>query len=223
MTGPMSLDIVQLYGPGMSFYRSRPKPQQPLKIAIRAPGLSPSPFIQKHTAGVKTLCESNELLEKKMQQLRCGAVQLKNDLMRLQLHVKAFHNDLLVTWQADTLTRLIEVVYEQHGWRLPGGVTPNDHGVVDRVTMSTMYEVAARKIKKETLAKRYRLQIQYHEALQMYEEIVHFRSTDPFRTECTFARWLVSKKDSLLHQYQFWGRLFPLCYGRTVEEASEIF
>ncbi|EAU38060.1 conserved hypothetical protein [Aspergillus terreus NIH2624] len=177
---------------------------------------------QRYTNTLKSLSASNEMLDTKIKELCSNTLRLRLDLMKFQHHMNGFNREFLVTWQADTLTRLIEVIYEGHGWRLPGGVTSRDHGVVNRERMSMMYGIAARKLKKETL-RALGLYERYYEALQKYDEITPFRSANPFQSECSFARWLVSKKDTQAEVYRFWGGLFPLCYGRTVEEASEIF
>ncbi|KAL4887843.1 hypothetical protein BDV59DRAFT_157964 [Aspergillus ambiguus] len=212
----MSL-LMEQYGPGMSFYRAhleerKPKPRQ----------ASTKSSLVRYANALESLAASNEALDKRMKSLRSGALRLKFDLIKFQRHLDAFDSDLLVTWQADTLTRLIEVIYEVHRWKMPGGVTSKDHAVVDRNMISKLYEVAARKVKRETL-RMLGVSVQYYHALQKYDEIVHFRSLNPFQSECPFARWLISKKTTDSCTYIFWGALFPMCYGRTVEEASEIF
>ncbi|KAB8278630.1 hypothetical protein BDV30DRAFT_203342 [Aspergillus minisclerotigenes] len=85
--------------------------------------------------------------------------------MRVQRHIKAFHGELLMTWQADILTRLIEVVYERSGWKMPGGITSSSHAGMDEAKVTLMYRTAARKIKKETLRRRFNLSVQYYLAL----------------------------------------------------------
>ncbi|KAL5364181.1 hypothetical protein BJX96DRAFT_178748 [Aspergillus floccosus] len=212
----MNPDLVQRYGPGMSFYRSRLEKKDP------KPAVASKLLLVRYTNTLKSLSSSNEMLDAKIKELRSNTVCLKLDLMKFQQHLNGFNSVFLVTWQADTLTRLIEVIYERHGWKLPGGVTSRDHGVVHRETMSMMYGIAARKLKRETL-RALGLHARYYEALQKYDEITPFRSADPFQSECSFARWLVLKKHAQFEVYRFWGQLFPLCYGRTVEEASEIF
>ncbi|KAL4920181.1 hypothetical protein BDW62DRAFT_24027 [Aspergillus aurantiobrunneus] len=85
----------------------------------------------------------------------------------LKRHMNAFCGELLVTWQADTLTRLIEVIYERHGWRMPGEILVGDHDNLDRNTLSKIYVMAAKKIKKETITKKaVGLSEQYYLALQ---------------------------------------------------------
>ncbi|PWY74441.1 hypothetical protein BO70DRAFT_364408 [Aspergillus heteromorphus CBS 117.55] len=162
-------------------------------------------------------------LESKLNALRSNAMRLNADMTKLQQHVKAFNKDLLVTWQADTLTRLVEVVYERQGWKLPGGVVVGDHVHLDRERLSGMFTTAAGRIRKMTLKKKMGLPGVYYAALQRYKEVAHLRSTDPFQTECAFARWLVSGKENHWGLYRFWGALFPVCYNRSVEESAEIF
>ena len=54
-------------------------------------------------------------------------------------------------------------------------------------------------------------------------QVVQFRSESPFQTECAFAVWMVSEKENHSNLCRFWGRLYPLCYGRTVEESAVVF
>ncbi|KAE8319349.1 hypothetical protein BDV41DRAFT_519681 [Aspergillus transmontanensis] len=70
-----------------------------------------------------------------------------------------------MTWQADILTRLVEVVYERSGWKMPGGITARSHEGMDEAKVTLMYRTAARKIKKETLRRRFNLSVQYYLAL----------------------------------------------------------
>lgn len=129
------------------------------------------------------LTASNEILESTLNMLRSNTVRLQLDIAKLQRHVNAFHGELLVTWQADTLTRLIEEIYERHQWKLPGGVTPDDHGIVDRDTMAVMYGIAVRKLRKDTLM-RMGLSLQHWDALQKYDE-VSFPSVLKYGNECS--------------------------------------
>jgi hypothetical protein len=70
------------------------------------------------------------------------------------------------------LTRLVEVIYERHGWRMPGEVLVSDKYSLDRDTLSKIYVMAARKIKKETIMKKaVGLSEQYYLALQRYSEV----------------------------------------------------
>ncbi|PYI07596.1 hypothetical protein BO78DRAFT_340879 [Aspergillus sclerotiicarbonarius CBS 121057] len=217
----MDLDIVQLYGPGMSFYRSQIELSSSDENGMAAKATVSS--LSRYASALRSLQTSNQNLDHKMSKLRSNVIRLNVDLSKLQQHVKAFHNELLTTWQADTLTRLVEVVYERQGWKLPGGVAVGDHFHLSRERQTRMLSTAARRIRKSTLKSDFGLSGQYYSALQRYNDIVHLRSTNSFRTECTFARRLVSEKENHWGMYRFWGALFPLCYSRSVEESAEIF
>ncbi|KAL3449751.1 hypothetical protein BJX65DRAFT_305766 [Aspergillus insuetus] len=213
----MSADVVERFGPGMSFYRSQITPS-------RKKAKQEEASLRRYCAALRELTTTNRLLESKVKQLCSESFKLNLDVTTLQRHMHAFYGDLLVTWQADILTRLVEVIYENHGWRMPGKVLVGDHSDMDRDTLTRIYLTAAKKIKKETVTKKaVGLSAQYYSALQRYDEVVHLRSTDPYRTECNFARWLASKKSARPGMYDFWGKLFPVCYRRTVQESSEIF
>ncbi|KAL3262503.1 hypothetical protein ABHI18_002722 [Aspergillus niger] len=217
----MDVDILTLYGPGMSFYRSQILLSSSKENGIV--GRAKLSSLSRYTSALESLKASNQNLDYKMSTLRSNVFRLKSDLSKLQRHVKAFHNELLTTWQADTLTRLVEVVYERQNWKLPGGVAVGDHIHLSRERQSRILATAARRIRKPILRKNFGLSVQYYSALQRYDEIVHLRSTNAFRTECTFARRLVSEKENHWGMYRFWGALFPLCYSRSVEESAEIF
>lgn len=106
-----------------------------------------------------------------MSKLRTSTLQLKRDIVRFQQHIRAFHHDLLPTWQADILTRLIEIVYTAQRRKLPGGFTPGERQGVDRWALTRAYTVAARKIYQSTLWMAFGLPMQYHLALHKYEEV----------------------------------------------------
>ncbi|KAL4778162.1 hypothetical protein BJX76DRAFT_366665 [Aspergillus varians] len=161
----MSTDIVQRYGPGISFYRSQitscRKKTRPEETSLR-----------KYCAALRNLTITNKLLENKVKDLCSESTRLNLDVTILKHHMSAFGGELLVTWQADTLTRLVEVIYERHGWRMPGEVLINDHENLDRSTLSKIYVMAAKKIKKETVTKKaVGLSEEYYLALQRYDEV----------------------------------------------------
>ncbi|OJJ32446.1 hypothetical protein ASPWEDRAFT_44574 [Aspergillus wentii DTO 134E9] len=155
-----------------------------------------------------------------MAKIRSSTVRLNLDLSKLRRHIKSFHHELLVTWQANVLTRLVEVIYLRQGWKLPGGFDVGEQGDLDREGLSRIYSIAAKRVGRGIMKARFCLGGRYYLALQKYSEIVEFRTSDPFETECTFAQWLVSEKEMKPDMYEFWAGLFPLCYGNTVEESS---
>ncbi|KAL4741506.1 hypothetical protein BDV11DRAFT_203424 [Aspergillus similis] len=197
--------LIQKYGPGMSFYRAQIKAAQRQKRlggeAVLTKAQTNAVVCQRYCAALRELTLSNKLLEGKVKQLCSESLRLTFDVTLLKRYMKAISGELLVTWQADILTRLIEVIYERHGWRMPGEVLVGDKYSLDRDTLSKIYVMAARKIKKETIMKK---------------AVVHLRSTNPFRSESSFARWLVSQKSIRPKMYRFWARLFPVCYKLAV-------
>ncbi|KAE8139964.1 hypothetical protein BDV38DRAFT_240686 [Aspergillus pseudotamarii] len=194
----MSVDIMRLYGPGLSFYLAHRKPSARMNAPVGSPSMSlrdvavstamrskrsigildetntdrlTSNICHKYSATLKALHASNELLESRARKLSNNIAGLELDVMRVQRHIKAFHGELLMTWQADILTRLVEVVYERSEWKMPGGITASSHEGMSEAKVTLMYRTAARKIKKETLKRRFGLSVQYYLALQRYDEV----------------------------------------------------
>ncbi|KAL4760144.1 zinc-dependent alcohol dehydrogenase family protein [Aspergillus foveolatus] len=162
----MDEDLIQKYGPGMSFYHAQ------IKAAQRQKRLGGEAVLTRYCAALRELTLSNKLLEGKVKQLCSDSLRLTFDVTLLKRHMKAISGELLVTWQADVLTRLVEVIYERHGWRMPGEVLVSDKYSLDRDTLSKIYVMAARKIKKETIMKKaVGLSEQYYLALQRYSEV----------------------------------------------------
>ena len=193
----MSVDIMQLYGPGLSFYLARRKPSARMDAPAGSSSMSlrdvavstvkrskrsigildgsntdrpTSNICRKYSATLKALHASNELLESRARKLSNNIAELELDVTRVKRHIKAFQGELLMTWQADILTRLVEVVYERSGWKMPGGITASSHEDMGKAEVTLMYRTAARKIKKETL-RRFGLSVQYYLALQRYDEV----------------------------------------------------
>lgn len=54
-------------------------------------------------------------------------------------------------------------------------------------------------------------------------QVAAYRSPNPFQTEFAFAKWLIEEKENKPDMYKFWTKLFPVCYGRTVEESASVF
>ncbi|OJJ58999.1 hypothetical protein ASPSYDRAFT_89721 [Aspergillus sydowii CBS 593.65] len=168
----MGTDIVQRYGPGMSFYRSQIKPSRP-KIRPEDAAL------KEYCAALRELTITNKLLENKVKQLCSESVRLNLDVSIVKQYMSTVHGELLVTWQADTLTRLVEVIYERHGWRMPGEILVGDHDNLDRDTLSKVYVMAAKKIKKETVTKKaVGLSEPYYLALQRFDKGAGLQSVD---------------------------------------------
>ena len=120
------------------------------------------------------LYTSNQDLETKMSKLRSSTIRLKLDLMKLQRHINTVQHDFLPTWQADTLTLLIEAMYRRKRWMSPGNFAVGAGDDVEYRTLTKVYTAAARKIDRRSLRKQLGLSAKYHEALQKYHEVNTF-------------------------------------------------
>lgn len=112
----------------------------------------------------------NRLIENRMEKLRINTTRLKRELWLLQRHVKEFRHPLFENWEADMLTRLIEVAYAFEYRKLPGGVVIGKETVSERENLTRAYSLAARDIRLITI-RRLGLSDRYHEALQRYPEV----------------------------------------------------
>ncbi|KAJ5584422.1 uncharacterized protein N7459_004222 [Penicillium hispanicum] len=165
---------------------------------------------------------SNNHLRRRMAKLQANTARLKREIWLLQRHLKEFHHPLFETWEADILTRLIEVAHAAQRRKLAGGVAIGQFTFAERETLALAYTHAARQVHQGTLRK-LGLPDKYHEALQRYDEVAPYRSPNPFQTEAAFARWLIEEREHRPEKYEFWAKLYPVCYGRSVEESSVIF
>ena len=126
---------------------------------------------QTYSTALVALCTSNQDLETKMSKLRSSTIRLKLDLMKLQRHIDTVQHDLLPTWQADTLTLLIEAMYTRQRMALPGNFAVGKCDDVDQKTLTKVYTAAARRIDQKGLRKKLGLSAKYHEALRKYHEV----------------------------------------------------
>ncbi|KAJ5303286.1 hypothetical protein N7476_010085 [Penicillium atrosanguineum] len=186
---------------------------------------------------------TNDCIQHKIAKLQVNTVRLKRELWLLQRHVKNFNHPLYETWEADILTRLIEVGHaHQHRPKLQAGVVIGDTTVADRENLFHAYNTAAKQVREDTL-QQLGLDKKYFEALARYNEVreIHlldwcqvcflcshsqvalYRSPNPFQTENAFAKWLLDEKEQRPAKFDFWSKLFPVCYGRTVEESATMF
>ena len=105
-----------------------------------------------------------------MAKLQANTVRLKRELWLLQRHVKDFHHPLFENWEADILTRLIEIAHARQRRKLPGGVAIGEFTTAERETLSRAYGIAALQISLGTIQK-LGLSEKYHEAVMRYSEV----------------------------------------------------
>ncbi|KGO47014.1 Polyketide synthase, enoylreductase [Penicillium expansum] len=164
----------------------------------------------------------NKHIERRLAKVQANTVRLKRELWLLQRHIKEFRHPLFENWEADLLTRLIEVAHAHQHKKLPGGVVIGESSFAERENLNHAYSIAAKGIRMPTLHK-LGLSEKYHQALQRYSEVAPYRSPNPFQTEFAFAKWLVEVREDRPELYSFWSKLFPVCYDRTVQESASIF
>jgi hypothetical protein len=102
--------------------------------------------------------------------LQANTVRLKRELWLLQRHVKEFRHPLFENWEADMLTRLIEVAHVHQHKKLPSGVVIGESSFAEREEINHAYSIAAKAIRMSTLRK-LGLSENYHQALQRYSEV----------------------------------------------------
>jgi hypothetical protein len=114
---------------------------------------------------------SNEHLERRLAKLQVNSARLQREIFLLQRHVKEFHHPLFETWEADILTRFIEVAHAYQARRkMAEGISIGEDNVAERECISRGYINAAKQVGEETVEK-LGLSDKYHQALLRYEEV----------------------------------------------------
>jgi len=113
---------------------------------------------------------SNELLARKMAQVQANVARLKREISLLYRHIKDYDHPLFETWEADILTRLVEVACaaqpNTHLDEFPIGLVGNG----EREIVSRAYVDAAKQVQEDTLYK-LGLTHQHYLAIDRYEEV----------------------------------------------------
>ncbi|KAJ5549915.1 hypothetical protein N7461_004613 [Penicillium sp. DV-2018c] len=185
----------------------------------------------------------NKHIERRLAKVQANTVRLKRELWLLQRHIKEFRHPLFENWEADLLTRLIEVAHAQQYQKAPSGLVLGRPTFAEREHLTQTYISAARGIRLGTLRK-LGLSEKYHQALQRYsevsavdlalrtlpglaltwnEQVAPYRSSHPYQTEFAFAKWLIEEKENRPELYAFWSKLFPICYDRSIAKCASIF
>lgn len=155
---------------------------------------------------------SNDLLQRKMDQLKANTNRLQREISLLQRHTGSLKHPAFEIWEADILSRLIEVAH---------GPQRMKNLFIDQTSTETQaYVNASRNVHEGTL-RQLGLGPKYGKALLRYSEIVQYRSRDPSKTESEFARWLVRQEDRP-EKFAFWAKLFPVCYGRSIQQSAAL-
>jgi len=126
---------------------------------------------QKFNATQLALKATNDCIQRKLTKVQANIVRLKRELWLLQRHVKNFNHPLYETWEADILTRLIEIAHAyQRCHKLHAGVAISNITVAERENIFHAYSNAAKQVRESTLLK-LGLGEKYYEALSRYHEV----------------------------------------------------
>lgn len=128
------------------------------------------PTTQKYEIARLALQASNDDLQSRAEKMHFNAQRLKREITNLTRHINDFSSPLLETWEADILTRLIEIAHVRQLSKMPEGVAIRENTVSERDLISKAYCNAARRVKATTLFK-FGLDQSHYEALQRYPEV----------------------------------------------------
>ncbi|KAJ5923711.1 hypothetical protein N7454_008956 [Penicillium verhagenii] len=164
---------------------------------------------------------TNQQLALTMSRIQRSVDDMIDGLAELDQCLRDQANPQIRNWEADLLTRLVEVAHYKQSVNLGDGrMWVPDH-TYSYDTMTHRYRSAARAITLHTL-EQLGLDDRYHRMLSRYDQFVGFRSGNPLSTESEFARWLVHSEHYNGQKFDFWNPLFRICYGRTVRESAAL-
>lgn len=127
-------------------------------------------LIQSYSTTHRALQASNDDIKRKIAKLRANTARLRREMFLLQRHVRDFEHPVFETWEADTLTRLIEIAHAYQRHKLPQGVSIGQDNCADRESLGHAYSIASKQVHEGTL-RRLGLSPKYGEALLRYEEV----------------------------------------------------
>ena len=125
---------------------------------------------QKYEIARLALQASNNDLQSRVSSLHFNAQRLKREITILTRHVNDLSFPLLETWEADILTRLIEIAHVRQHSKIPDGVFIRANTVLERELNCKAYCNAARRVRMSTLFKLC-LDEAHYDALQRYPEV----------------------------------------------------
>lgn len=119
---------------------------------------------------IAALKASNDDLQSRMAKLRTNSESLDQEILMLQRQIKESHHPSFEIWEADILTRLIEVAHTILPKKLRAGTCIKADNVFERELISCAYINAAKQIDEWTLQK-LGLGEGYFDALRRFPEV----------------------------------------------------
>ena len=113
---------------------------------------------------------SNEDLACRLVKLKVNTGRLQRELFLLQRHIKEFQCPLFETYEADILTRLIDVAHAHQDKKMKGGTAISFQSIAEREIISRAYINASKQVQEETIEK-LGLSNQHYLAICRYEEV----------------------------------------------------
>lgn len=113
---------------------------------------------------------THDAIQRQIKRMQRDSARLRRELLLLHRHVRVFNHPMYETWEADILTRLIEVAHAHQRRKLPQGVAIGEATVAHRENLSLAYANAVNQIHPSTL-QQLGLSEKYHTALQRYNEV----------------------------------------------------
>ncbi|KAJ5759568.1 hypothetical protein N7520_006724 [Penicillium odoratum] len=174
--------------------------------------------MQRGDPRARLLSFTNNLLTTSMDRVSGSVADMMSEVAELERGLKNLNHPLLAAWEADVLTRFIEVAHASEP-----RLQPNSYllrvGRLTREEYSRGFTFAARRISEQTM-----LNLGLGpEHFAMIREYHVNRSGTPFHTEPFFARWLVHFRNIRPEMYALWAPFFPICYNRSIHESAILF
>lgn len=105
-----------------------------------------------------------------LDRLKVNSGRLQRETSLLQRHIGTFKNPAFETWEADILTRLIEIAHARQRIKLLKGVSIGEANSANGEALSQAYVNASRQVDVDTL-RQLGLDPKYGKALLRYHEV----------------------------------------------------
>ncbi|KAF7715555.1 Uncharacterized protein PECH_003630 [Penicillium ucsense] len=166
---------------------------------------------------IRALHASNEILELKITQLKANASRLKREIQLLERHFKRFEIPFFERWEADVITRLIEVasIHQSETQHIEAIKQMGNRELLTRA-----YIMGSKCIHESTV---YELGLtdQHYQTLLAYEDVAEYRSDTPEESATCFAMWLADERQLRPAKYRFWSQIYHVCYGQSVDDIAD--
>lgn len=113
---------------------------------------------------------SNDQIQRMLDQVKANSGRLQRETFLLQRHIGSLKNPAFETWEADILTRLIEIAYARQRIKLSQGVSIGETSSANGESLNQAYVNASYQVHENTL-RQLGLNPKYGKALLRYHEV----------------------------------------------------